>query len=304
MRQLLKSLVVALLCFGSLTAFGQHSGPVRIGLLPAEDAAEMVRQFQGMADHIAKTTSRPVNVVVSQSYTALLESLRAGHLDIIYAGGEQFVQSKRLGITLVPLAVARTPRFEGDTKGRVHYNGCVITRADSGVKSVADLKGKTFSFVSPTSTSGGIAPRYVLLKNKIAPKTDLKNIVYAGQHDTSFLAVKNGKVDAGAVADTYFDRWKKRGILEYSEYDEAKTRLVGSDIVVLGCQQVPGTTFFARKELGPEMIEKVKSALLSLPKDAVDRYRIWGATLGFEAISTSAFDEFVDMDRVVRADAG
>ena len=96
-----------------------------------------------------------------------------------------------------------------------------------------DIKGKKFAFVSPTS--GGVGPRFYLNKNGINPEKDVADIIYAGKHDSVYLAIKNNKVDAGAVGDVYFPRWKERGLLEYTSWDDPNDTLASPDIGIIGC---------------------------------------------------------------------
>jgi len=267
---------------------------LRFGLLPAEDASNMVKDFSGIADHVGKAVGLPTSVQVSQSYNALIEALRAGHLDVVYVGGGQYVAAREQGIDVVPLVLAV------DDTGRTYYKAAIIVAADSDIKTLKDLKDKTFAFVTPTSTSGGVGPRFFLLKQGIDPERDFKRVIYAGKHDSALLAVLNKKVDAGAVGDVYFPRWKERKLINYSEYIENENLLKDSNIRILGAQKVPGTPMIARGALGPEMIEKIRKAFESTPKDVLSHYRIWGPLVGFRATSPQEFDELAEMEHLAK----
>lgn len=298
-RRIMSAFVVLVIGGLASTAMAAPLKELRFGLLPAEDAVEMTKQFQGIADHLGKALGLPTKVSVSQSYNALIEALAAGKLEIVYLGANQYVAAKLQGLNVVPLVVAKTPIAADDKVGRTYYKACIITLGKSGIKTVNDLKGKTFAFVSPTSTSGGVGPRYYLVKNGINPERDFKDLVYAGKHDSVYLAVKNGKVDAGGTGDVYFPRWKARGILEYTEYDEPNDTLKESPIHIIGCAKVLGTVMVARGDLGQETIKKIQEAFASLPIDAVDAYRIWGPTLAFVRISHEDFRDSFEMKKIV-----
>ena len=83
-----------------------------------------------------------------------------------------------------------------------YYKGQFIANKASGIKTLADLKGKTFCFVDPNSTSGSIIPRIILKANGIDPEKDLKAVQNAGSHDNVGIAVYKGDCDAGV---TYID---------------------------------------------------------------------------------------------------
>lgn len=261
---------------------------LRFGLLPAEDPTLMVEQFGGIAKHVGKVMGLPVSVKVSESYNALIEAMRAGHLEIVYVGGGQYLKMLDIGMKVEPLVLNK------DTNNRTYYKSCIITKPDSGIKTLQDLKGKTFSFVSPTSTSGGVAPTYMLLKNGIDPDKDFKRKIFAGKHDASFLAVKNGKVDAGAVGDFYFWRWRDRGIFRMERYDEPNDKLINSELRIVACQKVPNTPMVIHSKYGQDYINKIRQAFLSLPQKTANAYKIWPSK-GFVPASHKDFLDLAEM---------
>lgn len=283
------------LALGALGARAEPPEQLRFGLLPAEDPGTMVQQFEGIAKHIGEEMGLETSVTVSESYNALIEAMRAGHLEVVYVGGSQYLKMLDLGMDVVPLVLNK------DTSGRTYYKSCIISQSDSGIETFDDLKGKTFAFVSPTSTSGGVAPTYMLLKNGIDPESDFENKIYAGKHDASFLAVKNGKVDAGAVGDFYFWRWDDRGILEMEEYDEANDKLINSEIQIVGCQKVPNTPMVTLAEFGDEFIENIREAFLTLPEESANAYKIWPST-GFVPTSHADFEDLSEMSKLEAAE--
>jgi phosphonate transport system substrate-binding protein len=279
--------ILGALILGSFATQSMAEPPkqIRFGLLPAEDPTLMVEQFSGIAEHIGKQLGLPTTVRVSESYNALIEGMRAGHLEIVYVGGGQYLKMLDIGMKVEPLVLNK------DTNQRTYYKSCIITKPDSGIKTFADLKGRTFSFVSPTSTSGGVAPTYMLLKNGVDPDKDFKRKIFAGKHDASYLAVRNGKVDAGAVGDFYFWRWQDRGIFKMERYDEPNDKLINAELRIVGCQKVPNTPMVTRKDFGQAFLDNVRKAFLSLPEKTANKYKIWPST-GF--VPTSHAD-FVDL---------
>jgi phosphonate transport system substrate-binding protein len=285
--------VFAALLIGGITSTSMADAPkqIRFGLLPAEDPTQMVEQFSGIAEHIGKQLGLPTSVKVSESYNALIEAMRAGHLEIVYVGGSQYIKMLELKMDAVPLVLNK------DTYKRTYYKSCIITKPDSGIKTFADLKGRTFAFVTPTSTSGGVAPAYMLVKNGIDPNKDFKSKIYAGKHDASFLAVKNGKVDAGAVGDFYFWRWQDRGIFKMEKYDEANDKLINAELNIVGCQKVPNTPMVTRKSFGDKFIKDVQQAFLNLPEATANKYKIWPST-GFVPTTHADFVDLIEMKKL------
>lgn len=291
-RTMIASVAAAIALAGaSQSAMAEAPKQIRFGLLPAEDPTNMVEMFKGISEHISKTMGIPTSVRVSESYNALIEAMRAGHLDVVYVGGSQYVKMLDLKMDVVPLVLNR------DTEQRTYYKSCIISRSDSGIKTWADLKGRTMAFVSPTSTSGGVAPAYLLLKNDINPEKDFKSKIYAGKHDAAFLAVKNKKVDVGAVGDFYFWRWSDRKILQMEKYDEANDRLINSELHVIGCIKVPNTPMVTLKSNGDKFIEDLRRAFETVPQTVAGAYKVWPST-GFVRTSHQDFVDLVEMDRL------
>ena len=285
--------IVALIAavFHVFPAGAEPPKQIRFGLLPAEDPTLMVEMFDGIAKHVGKSVGLPVSVRVSESYNALIEAMRAGHLEIVYVGGSQYIKMLDLGMDAVPLVLNR------DTSNRTYYKSCIIVRADSDIKALDDLRGRTFAFVTPTSTSGGVAPTYVLLKNGIDPDKDFKRVLFAGKHDAVYLAVKNNKVDAGAVADFYFTRWQTRGIFKMKGYDEPNGVLIEADLRLIRCIKVPNTPMVTLKSFGDDFVDKVRQAFLTLPEESANAYKIWPST-GFVPTTHEDFVDLVAMKKL------
>jgi len=290
------SLVFLLIGLYSFVFAADMPDTLRIGLLPAEDAVEMVKQFKGIEDHLGKKLGLPTKVWVSQSYNALIEAMNAGHIDLAYLGGGQYIAARDAGIKIEPVVVGIMHT------GLPFYNSCLIVRSEKDIKTAKDLKGKTLALVAPTSTSGGVGPFYMLNRAGLDPNKDLERLVYAGKHDAVYLAVKNEKVDAGGCGSTYFERWKDRGILNYKDKIETKSevKLIDGDIRIVDSVAVPGTPMCARSALGKKFIKKLRAAFLSVPKEVALEYKIWGALNGFKSVSPKDYDDLAAMKRLQR----
>ena len=81
-----------------------------------------------------------------------------------------------------------------------------IARAGSGIRSLQDLKGKTFAFGSPSSTSGHLMPRYFMMQAGVNPDKDLKTVAFSGAHDATVAFVAAGKAEAGVLNTSVWDK--------------------------------------------------------------------------------------------------
>lgn len=192
----IKSLMTcALVAFGS-SAFAQQV--FRVTTIPEEAATEQVRKFTPLAQYLEKKLGVKVEFTPVTDYPAAVEAMVNKKVDLVWFGGFTYVQaSLRSKGQVIPIA-----QREEDTK----FQSVFITKTDSGIKKLDDLKGKQVSFGSASSTSGHLMPRSFLLAAKIDPEKDFKRIAYSGAHDATIASVVSGKVDAAALDITV---WKK-----------------------------------------------------------------------------------------------
>ena len=131
-------------------------------------------------------------------YAASVETLINGKADLAWFGGFTFVQaSVRSGGKVIPLV----QRVEDE-----RFRSVFIT-ADPSILTLADLKGKDVSFGAQSSTSGHLMPRSALLAAGIDPDKDFKRVAYSGAHDATIAAVAAGKVQAGALNISVWDKF-------------------------------------------------------------------------------------------------
>ena len=194
-RTLKALMTCALMVFGSLT----HAQQVfRVTTIPEEAATEQVRKFTPLATYLGKKLGMKVEFTPVSDYPAAVEALVNKKVDLVWFGGFTHVQAQlRSGGKIVPIA-----QREEDTK----FQSVFIAKTDSGIKTLADLKGKQISFGSQSSTSGHLMPRHFLLQAQVNPEKDFKRIAYSGAHDATIASVVSGKVDAAALDITV---WRK-----------------------------------------------------------------------------------------------
>jgi phosphonate transport system substrate-binding protein len=172
-------------------AAAQPQQVLRVTAIPDESPTELARKFAPLGRYLEKELGVKVEWTPVTDYAAAVEAVVNKKIDLAWFGGFTFVQANvRSGGKIVPLV-----QREEDEK----FRSVFITDAKSGIGKLEDLKGKTLSFGSASSTSGHLMPRSFLLAAKINPDTDLKRISFSGAHDATVAAVASGKVDAGAL---------------------------------------------------------------------------------------------------------
>ena len=206
----LKSLMTcALMGFAAVS----HSQQVlRVTAIPDESPTELARKFEPLGKYLESKLGMKVEFTPVTDYAAAVETLVNKKIDLAWFGGFTFVQSSvRSNGKTLPLV-----QREEDAV----FKSVFITSKDSGINKLDDLKGKTLSFGSQSSTSGHLMPRSYLLAAKIDPDKDLKRISFSGAHDATIAAVASGKVDAGALNVSVWNKF-----VEDKKVDPAEVRV-------------------------------------------------------------------------------
>jgi phosphonate transport system substrate-binding protein len=182
---------------------------LRLGLIPVENGTSEITQTQPFASDLSKALGIPVTLYVGTSYTATIEAEASGKLDAALYGALSYIlanQQDNIQFLCRQL----------NSDGAPTYNSLIITQPNSGINSIAQLKGRTFSFVDPASTSGFLVPEYLMTQAGLNPQTDVKG-TFAGSHQASLQAVLSGKVAAGAVASDTFAQLEAQGLFKASQ---------------------------------------------------------------------------------------
>lgn len=198
MRRCLVLLVLALLGVVSAAVGADVPEVLRISAIPDENPNELLRIYTPFAEYLAKELGLKVQFTPVVDYAATVEGLAARKLDLVWYGGFTSVQAVRRTNGMAKRLVLRQEDAE--------FKSVFIARPLSGIKTLADLRGRTFAFGSVSSTSGHLMPRYFLLQAKVSPEKDMKQVAFSGAHDATALWVEAGKVEAGALNFLVWDK--------------------------------------------------------------------------------------------------
>ncbi|HEV7576546.1 MAG TPA: putative selenate ABC transporter substrate-binding protein [Caldimonas sp.] len=198
LRPLLAAFALAGGLAASPAAFAQGVGVLRVSAIPDEAPTELQRKFKPLGDYLKQETGMDVQFVPVTDYAAVVEGLATNKLDLAWLGGFTYVQARlRTNGGVVPIV----QRAE-DAK----FTSRFIVPANSPAKTLADLKGKTFAFGAPSSTSGSLMPRYYLLQAGIDPERDFKSVAFSGAHDATVAFVAAGRAEAGVLNASVMDK--------------------------------------------------------------------------------------------------
>lgn len=267
----------------ALTPPAVHAADVlTVGLIPSEDSRAMIANSQKMMDMLSKSLGMPVRPFVAADYNGVIEALRSKRLDVAYLGPFSYV----LGTTVADIeafAVAETKKA-----GRTYYHSLVVAHKDSGIKTVADLKGKTFAFVDPSSTSGHLFPKAGLMKAGFNTDKDFGRVIFSGSHDSNAVAVQNRKVDAVAIADRILDAAIAKGLAKREDL-----------VVVWKSDPIPESPTVWRKDLDPALKKRVQAAFMDV-KDIP--WSDQGELNGFHPTNDAAYNVIRDTAKALNLD--
>ncbi len=184
---------------------------LRVSAIPDENPQELLRIFTPFVNYLSKELGLPVKFFPVVDYAATVEVLAAGRLDLVWYGGFTSVQAAQR---------AKGARRIVMRKEDAKFKSKFITRKGTGIRSLKDLKGKTFSFGSVSSTSGHLMPRYFLLQAGIVPEKHFDKFAFSGAHDATAAWVGAGRVDAGALNFLVWDK-----LVENKKVDTSKVRV-------------------------------------------------------------------------------
>jgi len=240
-RILLVSLYICFFIFSSTPVFSKEI--IQFGFCPKYELQTMNQYYQPFIDYLNQTTAYRFKINLSPFYQETIGRVRQGETPIASCGPVPYLKAREK-FNVAP--ILRTLNKDGTP----YYRGIIITRENSPILNLQDLKGKSFAFAQEWSTTGHILPRYHLLKSGILLK-DLKQYSFFRNHDFVVEAILNGEFDAGAVKDIVAYKYQKKGLR-----------------FIYLTDLVPTVPIFVGANAPVDMVRSVKAALLKLnPKD-------------------------------------
>jgi len=245
---------------GFLACRGAHDGGrvLRVGFVPSENVQQVAQNAQPIVTILQEKLNLEVQPFVATDYTGVIEALRANKLDIAFLTPASYVLANREANVKVVLKSQR--------RGMPYYYAAIITRADSGIRGLEDLRNKTFAFGDPLSTSGHVFPRKMFKEKGIDPVKDFKNVIYSGGHDATVLAVLNRKVDAGATFAN--SREGREGAwMQYLKDPEEQKKIRP----IAYSEPIPADNLVVNANLDAALAKKIEQVFLELSVDPEGR---------------------------------
>jgi phosphonate transport system substrate-binding protein len=254
---------------------GSPDKPIVITFVPSVDVGKITKGGQAMADCLGKMTGLSYKVDVGTSEAASIEAMGGGKAQMGFLNTFSVLlahQKYNVEVALVaqrkygvqrPDGTYTSYDFDPDKAlaGQLtsFYKPEYFTRADTGIKTLQDVKGHTFCFTSAGSTSGGIIPRASLKAIGIDPDKDIKG-TYAGGHDKAAIAVYQGDCDAGVA---FMDILTDKPTNLASKFPDIAQKVI---VFAVG-DRIPNDGLQYVKDLDPAIKSITTAALLAMMAD-------------------------------------
>jgi phosphonate transport system substrate-binding protein len=219
---------------------------LRFGLIPTESSTQITDRWQPLLDHIERVMNVKVKPYSASDYAGIIEAMRFKKIEVAYFGPKSYTEAAERSNAW---AIAREMKIDGSTG----YHGVLITKKDSGLKTFDDLKGKTFAFNDPNSTSGYLVPMTHFLRDlNIVPEEYFSRVTFSGSHEASMMSVKLGNVDAASTNDLDMDRKLQSGGISPDDFN-----------IIWKSDMIPGSPLAVRGDLPYSFVMKLQKAIIS-----------------------------------------
>ena len=138
---------------------------VNFGVIPVAGATSVKDTFGELSSYLEKKLGVKVNLQTAGDYAGVITAMQHNHVQIAYFGPESYVEAqKRANAEILAVEI-------GEETGLPGYYGMIITKKDSGLNTLEDIKGKKWAFTSSNSTSGTLVPTVMFFKSIIFRRT-------------------------------------------------------------------------------------------------------------------------------------
>jgi phosphonate transport system substrate-binding protein len=263
---------------------------LRFGIAAAENERDSIARFEPFLAYMRARLQMPVRIHRATDYAGIIEAMNAGHVELARIGPANYALAHRvLGDRVAPIAT------EADADGRIGSVGIVFVRADSPFHTLDDLRGRSFAFADPNSTSGFVYPSHFLRREGRDPATFFGRTMFSGGHEQSIVAVANRAVDAAATfwnspTSGAIQRMAERGMMRTEDF-----RILWRSPVI------PNGPWVIRTDLPAPLRATIADALIALPERDPQAWRLAG--FGAARMVPAAHEDYADVIAVAEENA-
>jgi len=221
---------------------------LKIGLVPLESPVQMFKRFTPLAEYLSEKLGREVVFKLTTTFADAVKDIGAAGTDICYMTPTTYIEAHdQYGVELVAKALRN---------GSPYSHTIIVTREDSGIKSLEELNGRSFAFGDKMSTSSWLVPMYMLSKAGVK-LSDLSEYRFLGHHDDVAKAVLLGELDAGGLRETTAEQFRSKGLGFLAKSED-----------------IPEFNFCVRPGMDDGVVDQIRAALVGLSSSDSDGARI------------------------------
>ena len=204
-----RRIALALLVAASAPALAQ-GGPLKFGVgLFQPDREKNDATYRPLAEYLGRKLGREVKLYTVDTWEGLAKSLANGETDLSLMGPWGYVLANHEAGAQAVSTILYEDKPE--------YFAIMVTHPKSGIKTVDDLKGRSFAFGDKGSTSGYLIPLHFLMTRGIAdPERYFSKTLYT-KHQAIELSVARGELDAGADYNRNRDAMIAEGLVKAAD---------------------------------------------------------------------------------------
>ncbi len=260
---LVKATAIAVTVATPLMAGADTITEFRIGILGGENEADRLANNECLVKRYETLLGVPVKLFPAADYAGVIEGLLGGTLDYAELGASGYAAVYLANPDAVE-PIATTVQTDGSSG----YHSVMVTRADSGIETLDDMKGKRLGFADPNSTSGYLIPSVTLPKQGYPIEDFFGETSFSGGHEQNVLAVLNGDVDAGVTWTSGVGEWEEGYTSGNLRKMVDKGLLDMNDLKLLWTSPlIPNGPLVLRSSLPQDIKEKIIASMMSMPKD-------------------------------------
>lgn len=277
---------------GGSNELGSKNRPIQLMLTPSVEAGKVTTSADSLVAFLHAKTGYYFKASIPASFIVVVESFGSNGADIAITNTFSYVLAhEKYGAEAAMMVLRR----HGDKT----YRGQIIAHAESGISSLADIKGKRFAFVDAASTSGYVLPKAMLEKNKVQPS----EVIYGGKHDNVVTMVYQKQVDAGA---TYYSAPDK----QTGEILDARARVKTQfpDVfekvkIVQLTDEIPNDPLVFRKDFPAEMKANIIKALVEFQSTPTGKKVLYD-TYSVEGLVPARDEDYESLRMMIRQYGG
>jgi phosphonate transport system substrate-binding protein len=288
-RVLLTALAVVLVAGCSrqapTAAGGRNPDVLKVALLPDESPSTVINDNEGLKQYLTQRLAKRVELIVTTDYSSMIEAARHGRIDVAYFGPLSYCLAKSK-CDIEPFAAKLQ-------HGATTYQSLVVANAESGIETLADLKGKpssssiTVAYGDKASTSSYLIPKSMLAAEGLIAGRDYEE-VFVGNHDAVLMNVARGNAQVGGLSKPIFESLIERRFVE-----PEKVKVIGES------KSFPQYPWAMQADLAGELKQRIRDAFYELhDPDVLGPLK----AEGFAAVEDADYDSIRELAKLLDLD--